>query len=75
MPSEIISSCFAKAKQLQVTGGFVKLERGFATVPLPGIDAPRCLWAGVILQNIPLEEDQRRASQEFATYLGLIVSA
>ena len=51
MLGEIIDSCYAKAQQLQETEGYIKLERGFATIPLPGIDVPfhsRYLWAGVM---------------------------
>ena len=51
MLGEIIDSCYAKARQLQETEGYIKLERGFATIPLPGIDVPfhsRYLWAGVM---------------------------
>ncbi|KZT67951.1 hypothetical protein DAEQUDRAFT_367722 [Daedalea quercina L-15889] len=51
MLGEIIDSCYTKAKQLQETEGYIKLERGFATIPLPGIDVPfhsRYLWAGVM---------------------------
>ena len=51
MLGEIVDSCFAKAKELQQKEGYIKLERGFATIPLPGIDVPfhsRYLWAGVM---------------------------
>ena len=51
MLGEIIDSCYAKAKQLRESEGYIKLERGFATIPLPGIDVPfhsRYLWAGVM---------------------------
>ncbi|KAH0826714.1 hypothetical protein J3R83DRAFT_5113 [Lanmaoa asiatica] len=36
-------------KELQESKGYIKLERDFATIPLPGIDVPfhsRYLWAG-----------------------------
>jgi fatty acid synthase subunit alpha len=49
---EIVDECFTQAKETQVKhGGHIKLERGFATIPLPGIDVPfhsRYLWAGVL---------------------------
>lgn len=48
---EIIDNCFAKADALRRTTGHITLERGFATIPLPGIDVPfhsRYLWAGVM---------------------------
>ncbi|KAH8100945.1 fatty acid synthase [Cristinia sonorae] len=51
MLGEIVESCFTKAKEQQAVEGFIKLERGFATIPLPGIDVPfhsRYLWAGVM---------------------------
>ncbi|KAI5122922.1 hypothetical protein M0805_007600 [Coniferiporia weirii] len=51
MLGEIIKSCFKKAQDQKVAEGHIKLERGFATIPLPGIDVPfhsRYLWAGVM---------------------------
>ena len=51
MLAEIIDSCFKKAQEKQQAEGYIKLERGFATIPLPGIDVPfrsRYLWAGVM---------------------------
>ncbi|KAI0360181.1 fatty acid synthase [Trametes cingulata] len=51
MLGEIVKSSFAKAKEQQAKEGYIKLERGFATIPLPGIDVPfhsRYLWAGVM---------------------------
>ncbi|GBE85483.1 hypothetical protein SCP_0706700 [Sparassis crispa] len=51
MLGEIINSCFTRAKDQQKAEGYIKLERGFATIPLPGIDVPfhSCyLWAGVM---------------------------
>ncbi|GBE87869.1 fatty acid synthase [Sparassis crispa] len=51
MLGEIINSCFTRAKDQQKAEGYIKLERGFATIPLPGIDVPfhsRYLWAGVM---------------------------
>ncbi|GAA5926751.1 trifunctional fatty acid synthase subunit FAS2 [Sporobolomyces koalae] len=48
---EIVDECVQKAKDLQEKTGFITLERGFATIPLPGIDVPfhsRYLWAGVM---------------------------
>ena len=51
MLGEIIKSCFASAQEKQRKDGYIILERGFATIPLPGIDVPfhsRYLWAGVM---------------------------
>lgn len=51
MLAEIIDNSFQKAQELQRSEGYIKLERGFATIPLPGIDVPfhsRYLWAGVM---------------------------
>ncbi|EIW57289.1 fatty acid synthase [Trametes versicolor FP-101664 SS1] len=51
MLGEIVTSCYNKAKEQQAKEGYIKLERGFATIPLPGIDVPfhsRYLWAGVM---------------------------
>jgi fatty acid synthase subunit beta len=51
MLSDIVKSCFEKAQEKQKFEGYIKLERGFATIPLPGIDVPfhsRYLWAGVL---------------------------
>ncbi|QRW18188.1 fatty acid synthase subunit beta [Rhizoctonia solani] len=51
MLKDIIMSCLEKAKEKQKAEGHIKLERGFATIPLPGIDVPfhsRYLWAGVM---------------------------
>lgn len=51
MLREIIDSCYTRAKEQQAAEGYIKLERGFATIPLPGIDVPfhsRYLWAGVM---------------------------
>ena len=40
MLSDIIKSCFEKAQGQQNAEGYIKLERGFATIPLHVIDAP-----------------------------------
>jgi hypothetical protein len=51
MLGEIIDSCHERAQELQKSEGYITLERGFATIPLPGIDVPfhsRYLWAGVM---------------------------
>ena len=48
---DIIKLCFEKAQEQQKAKGYIKLERGFATIPLPGIDIPFhswYLWAGVL---------------------------
>ncbi|KAG2076495.1 hypothetical protein BDR04DRAFT_694370 [Suillus decipiens] len=51
MLGDIVMECFERAKEQQRAEGHIKLERGFATIPLPGIDVPfhsRYLWAGVM---------------------------
>lgn len=51
MLGEIIDECHKSSLEKQKTEGYIKLERGFATIPLPGIDVPfhsRYLWAGVM---------------------------
>ncbi|KZW02887.1 fatty acid synthase [Exidia glandulosa HHB12029] len=51
MLNEIVASCVEKALEQQKEQGYIKLERGYATIPLPGIDVPfhsRYLWAGVM---------------------------
>jgi hypothetical protein len=49
MLTEIVDECFKRALNQQKAEGYIQLERGFATIPLPGIDVPfhsRYLWAG-----------------------------
>lgn len=51
MLGDIVTECFERAKDQQKAEGYIKLERGFATIPLPGIDVPfhsRYLWAAVM---------------------------
>ena len=51
MLGDIVTECFDRAKAQQKSEGYIKLERGFATIPLPGINVPfhsRYLWAGVM---------------------------
>ncbi|KAJ7077160.1 fatty acid synthase [Mycena belliarum] len=51
MLADIVTECHTRAKDQQKAEGYIKLERGFATIPLPGIDVPfhsRYLWAGVM---------------------------
>ncbi|KAF7348641.1 Fatty acid synthase subunit alpha [Mycena venus] len=51
MLSDIVTECHTRATEQQKVEGYIKLERGFATIPLPGIDVPfhsRYLWAGVM---------------------------
>lgn len=51
MLSDIVAECFERAQDQQKAEGYIQLERGFATIPLPGIDVPfhsRYLWAGVM---------------------------
>jgi len=48
---EIIDGCWDMAVEKEKNDGSVILERGFATIPLPGIDVPfhsRYLWPGVM---------------------------
>ncbi|KXN64626.1 hypothetical protein CONCODRAFT_26600, partial [Conidiobolus coronatus NRRL 28638] len=49
--SQIIHSCLAKSLEKKSQHGFINLERGYATIPLPGIDVPfhsRFLLSGVV---------------------------
>ena len=51
MLGDIVDESFKTAGEKQKAEGYIKLERGFATIPLPGIDVPfhsRYLWAGVM---------------------------
>lgn len=51
MLGDITQASFEKAEEKKKAEGFIKLDRGFATIPLPGIDVPfhsRYLWAGVM---------------------------
>ncbi|KAJ7762020.1 fatty acid synthase [Mycena maculata] len=51
MLGDIVTECHTRATEQQKAEGYIKLERGFATIPLPGIDVPfhsRYLWAGVM---------------------------
>ncbi|KAI0046589.1 fatty acid synthase [Auriscalpium vulgare] len=51
MLGDIVDHCYQSALDLQKSEGYIKLERGFATIPLPGLDVPfhsRYLWAGVM---------------------------
>ena len=51
MLGDIVKSCFEKAHAQQKAEGYIKLVRGFATIPLPGNDVlfhSRYLWAGVL---------------------------
>lgn len=49
--AEIIEGCWDMMLQKEKEVGSIVLERGFATIPLPGIDVPfhsRYLWPGVL---------------------------
>ncbi|TFK27788.1 fatty acid synthetase alpha subunit [Coprinopsis marcescibilis] len=52
MLGEIVQESYGRAlEQQKAQDGYIKLDRGFATIPLPGIDVPfhsRYLWAGVL---------------------------
>ncbi|KAG8960629.1 3-oxoacyl-[acyl-carrier-protein] synthase [Tulasnella sp. 425] len=51
MLCDIVDECHKASVQKQKAEGYIKLERGYATIPLPGIDVPfhsRYLWAGVM---------------------------
>ena len=51
MLGQVLEESYAKAQAKQKAEGYIRLERGFATIPLPGIDVPfhsRYLWAGVM---------------------------
>ena len=43
MLSDIIKPCFEKAQEQQKAEGYIKLERGFATILLPGLMYPSAL--------------------------------
>jgi len=48
---DIVAECLERALTQQKAEGYIHLERGYATIPLPGIDVPfhsRYLWAGVM---------------------------
>jgi len=71
MLGDISKSCFDKAKEQQKAEGYIKLERGFATIPLPGIDVPfhsRYLWAGVM----PFRACRLSALSALVTWLMMI---
>jgi hypothetical protein len=36
---DVVTKCFNRANAQQMSEGYIKLERGFATIPLPGIEA------------------------------------
>ncbi|EGF98545.1 uncharacterized protein MELLADRAFT_79679 [Melampsora larici-populina 98AG31] len=49
--TEIVDECHKESVAKEKKDGFIVLERGFASIPLPGIDVPfhsRYLWAGVM---------------------------
>jgi 3-oxoacyl-ACP reductase-like protein/malonyl CoA-acyl carrier protein transacylase/acyl dehydratase len=49
MFTEIVTGCYEKAQEGQVDG-FITLKRGYASIPLPGIDIPfhsKHIWSGV----------------------------
>lgn len=49
--TEIVDECHKESLAKEKKDGFIVLERGFASIPLPGIDVPfhsRYLWAGVM---------------------------
>lgn len=48
---DIVDECLRRALEQQKAEEYIHLERGYATIPLPGIDVPfhsRYLWAGVM---------------------------
>ncbi|KAI0918227.1 hypothetical protein AcV7_007029 [Taiwanofungus camphoratus] len=76
MLSEIVDSLFTRAKEQQAFEGYIKLERGFATIPLPGIDVPfhsRYLWAGVMLFRAYLSKKINPAHLNPDTLIGKYV--
>lgn len=40
MSGNVVTECFDRAKAQQMSEGYIKLKRGVATTPLPGIDVP-----------------------------------
>ena len=76
MLGDIIIECFEHAKAQQKAEVYIKLERGFATILLPGIDVPfhTCyLWADVmpfrackhISTSIPSQIIERHIDRSF----------
>ena len=72
----IVIECFEHAKAQQKAEVYIKLERGFATIPLPGIDIPfhmRYLWADVmpfcackhISTSVPLQIIEHHIDRSF----------
>ncbi|KAJ3255887.1 3-oxoacyl-[acyl-carrier-protein] synthase [Boothiomyces macroporosus] len=46
----IVDECIVRARERQAKEGFLELQRGYATIPLPGIDIPfhsSHIWSGV----------------------------
>ena len=51
MLKDIVNSSYDSVVEKQNTEGYIVLERGLATIPLPGLDVPfhsRYLWSGVM---------------------------
>jgi hypothetical protein len=50
MLGDIVAECFGRTKAQQMSEGYIKLERGFSAIRLPGINVPfhsRYVWAGI----------------------------
>ena len=51
MLGEIVDNSYQHILEQQKAEGYIKLKRGFVTIPLPGINVPfhlRYLWVGVM---------------------------
>ena len=51
MLKDIVNSCYDSVVEKQKAEGYIVLERGLATIPLPDLDVPfhpRYLWSGVM---------------------------
>ncbi|KIO19834.1 hypothetical protein M407DRAFT_30491 [Tulasnella calospora MUT 4182] len=63
MLGDIVDECHKASVQKQRSEGYIKLEHGFATIPLPGIDVPfhfhyLSLGRGHAFPRISLQENQ-----------------
>jgi hypothetical protein len=47
MLGDIMTECFDRAKAQQKSEGYIKLERDFASIPLPGNDVPGLVQRGM----------------------------
>ena len=65
MLDDIVIECFDRAKTQQMSEGYIKLERGFTTIPLPGIDdAFRACTCNVFLPDALLMNFRRPSKKD-----------